>query len=224
MADESTHVATGEKRRGRPSSASGAATRQRIVIAAQERFGELGYRGLSVERLARDLDVDARSIYHYFPSKRALFQAASVDALEVYSSQVATRVLVHEDLRGRLHAFVDLYRWLFRERRHLLSFLSVMLVESVTDARTLAPPGAAGSGAVGGDLTRVGQALQAANLLLAEQAVERGELSPDIGGASAAALLEMFGMGLGMASLDPAAPFLSVLDALDLLVDGTLLT
>ena len=221
MADAHRTEGAGGRRRGRPAASTGTTTRQRILEAAQRHFGELGYRGMAVEQLARDLELDARAIYHYFPSKRALFQAASEAAFDLYGAEVAVRVLVHQDLRSRLHAFVDLYRSLFLEHRHLLSFLSVVVVESVAAGQDGGP---AGDRFHVEDLTDHGAPVVAMNMLLVDQAIERGELAGDIGAGAAVALLQMIGMGLGLASLGVDPPFLAMLDALDRLIDGNLLT
>ncbi len=213
------------RRRGRPAASAGTATRQRILDAAQRSFGQLGYRGLAVEQLARDLGLDARAIYHYFPSKAALFQAASQAAFEIYGSEVAARVLVHDDLRSRLHAFVALYRSLFVEHRHLLSFISVVVVESVaTEQRGDGGDGGGDRPAHVADLATHGAPVVAMNTLLVDQAIDRGELVGEVGAEAAVALLQMVGMGLGLASLGNDPPFLPMLDALDRLIDGTLLS
>lgn len=209
----------GRRRRGRPAASTGAATRQRIIDAAQRRFGERGYRGLVVEQLARDLGLDARAIYHYFPSKRALFQAASDAAFDLYGAEVASRVLVHEDLLGRLHAFVALYRSLFVEHRHLLSFISVVVVEAVAAERE---GGGDGDTIDVAGLSEHAAPVVAMNALLVDQAIGRGELAGDVGADAAVALLQMIGMGIGLASLGVDPPFLAMLDALDRLIDGTL--
>lgn len=219
---------TGSRRRGRPTASSGTDTRQRILDTAQRRFGDLGYRGLSVEQLARDLGLDGRAIYHYFPSKQALFQAAAESALQVYADGIRSRVLVHDDLRGRLHAFVDLYRSLFSERRFLLAFISMVMIEGITAAGG-ADPQAAGGDAGGASVDTAGLSAVAApvlalNGLVVDQATARGELAASVDGGAAAALIRTVGMGLGLASLDAETPFLPMLDVLDLLIDGTLLT
>ncbi len=225
MADaEPSQPPGGHRRRGRPPASAGPGTRERILAAAQRRFGELGYSGLSVEQLARELGLAARSIYHYFPSKRALFRAATDAVFDDYVAAVAARVLVPGDLRRRLHGFVDLYRNLYAERPHVLPFIAVVMLEGIAasrDARRGEPPDQGAFGAE--DLAAIGSAALAMNRLLVDQAVESGELSRSIGSDAAAALLQTVGMGLGLASLDPDVPFLPMLDALDLLIDGTLL-
>lgn len=54
----------------------GERTRQTILEAAIERFGEDGYRATSVARIARDAGVGGTVPYAYFADKEALFLAA----------------------------------------------------------------------------------------------------------------------------------------------------
>lgn len=212
------------RRRGRPAASSGAETRRRILTAAQRGFGQMGYRGLAVEQVAREVGIDARGIYHYFPSKRALYGAACEAAFEDYLSDVESLVFVHDDLRGRLHGFVNLYRTLFRGKRHLLSFISVVMVESIVpDGSVSTGEPSNPGGALVEDLTVIGAPILAMNRLLVDQAIARHELRPSVDGEGAMTLLHVVGMGLGLASLGPDMSFLPMLDALDHLIDGTLL-
>ncbi|MGH2919651.1 MAG: TetR/AcrR family transcriptional regulator [Solirubrobacteraceae bacterium] len=45
-------------------------------------FAEHGYDGLSMSQLAREAKISKALLYHYFPSKRLLFEAALADAAE----------------------------------------------------------------------------------------------------------------------------------------------
>lgn len=60
---------------GRPAGATGDKTRQRIVEKAIETFAALGFAGASVRDIARRARIRVSSLYHYFPSKEALYQA-----------------------------------------------------------------------------------------------------------------------------------------------------
>jgi AcrR family transcriptional regulator len=47
-----------------------------LLERATQLFGEHGYDGLSMARLAREANISKALLYHYFPSKRRLFEAA----------------------------------------------------------------------------------------------------------------------------------------------------
>jgi AcrR family transcriptional regulator len=54
--------------------------RAQLLARATELFGEYGYDELSMARIAREAGISKPLLYHYFPSKRALFAAALTDA------------------------------------------------------------------------------------------------------------------------------------------------
>jgi AcrR family transcriptional regulator len=57
-----------------------AQTRAALVAAGRRMFGEHGFRGTSVEDLAREARVTTGALYHHFPTKTALFEAVFVQA------------------------------------------------------------------------------------------------------------------------------------------------
>jgi len=59
----------------RPRNADGQRTRQAILDAALDLFGERGFFGTSLRDVARVVGVRESALYNYFPSKDALFQA-----------------------------------------------------------------------------------------------------------------------------------------------------
>lgn len=58
---------------GRPLSKRGLDTRRRLLDAAEQIFGELGYHDASVVKLAETAGVAAGTFYLYFDSKKAIF-------------------------------------------------------------------------------------------------------------------------------------------------------
>ena len=52
-----------------------AQTRDALVGAGRELFGQKGFRQTSVEDLARAARVTTGALYHHFPTKTALFEA-----------------------------------------------------------------------------------------------------------------------------------------------------
>jgi AcrR family transcriptional regulator len=64
-----------------------AQTRAALVAAGRRLFGENGFRGTSVEDLAREARVTTGALYHHFPTKTALFEAVFVHAhMEIMSA------------------------------------------------------------------------------------------------------------------------------------------
>ena len=50
--------------------------RELLLARATELFARHGYEGLSMSQLAREAQISKALLYHYFPGKRALFEAA----------------------------------------------------------------------------------------------------------------------------------------------------
>jgi AcrR family transcriptional regulator len=53
----------------------GEGTRERLLVAARELFGERGYEGTSIEAVLARAGVKRGALYHHFESKQALFDA-----------------------------------------------------------------------------------------------------------------------------------------------------
>jgi AcrR family transcriptional regulator len=84
---------------GRPLSKRGLDTRRRLLDAAEQVFGELGYHDASVVKLAEVAGVAGGTFYLYFESKKAVFDELVRDlnrrvrhAMKEGSSQGATRL------------------------------------------------------------------------------------------------------------------------------------
>ncbi|WP_156624018.1 TetR/AcrR family transcriptional regulator, partial [Mycobacterium sp. 852002-40037_SCH5390672] len=61
---------------GRPVGADGEQTRARIITAAMRCVAEAGYARATIREIARAADMTSGSLYHYFPNKSALLEAA----------------------------------------------------------------------------------------------------------------------------------------------------
>ena len=60
---------------GRPAGQTGDRTRERLIQKGLEAFAALGFAGTSVREIARRSRIRVSSLYHYFASKDALYQA-----------------------------------------------------------------------------------------------------------------------------------------------------
>jgi AcrR family transcriptional regulator len=56
--------------------------RELLLTRATELFAQHGYEGLSMSQLAREAQISKALLYHYFPSKRRLFEAALEEGAE----------------------------------------------------------------------------------------------------------------------------------------------
>ena len=110
--------------------------RAQVLAHATELFGAYGYDELSMARIAREAGISKALLYHYFPSKRALFAAALADAAVELTAMTqpdpaATPVA---QLTHALSAFlgrVDAHREAYAK---LLRSLAVAEVREIVDA------------------------------------------------------------------------------------------
>lgn len=216
--------ATG-RRRGRPVDHDSETTKATILAVAQQVFGTVGFAGASMERIATAAGLTVRAIYHYFPSKRALFDAATEDALERFGAGVLEHVFVHERLIDRVHGYLEVFRSLHRDQPDVVPFIGMVLVDGISRADDSdASDTDAGDGAAdpGNGIATAGDALQELIGTLVDDAIRRGEVSSAVDRDGAVTLLVMVGRGLCLSALSDAPTFAAMLDELERLVDGTL--
>lgn len=204
-------AAGGGVRRGRPPAQSSEDTFERILRASRQCFSRSGYDRTSIADIAKEAGVTPRALYHYVASKRDLFAAAADAALRRFGAEVTARVLVHDDARSRLRAYIDVFRALHREDPSLVAFVSLSALESRWNPDLPDP------------LDDVMDQLEMANRWLIDEAIEHGELADGIDPAGATALLEVFGAGLTLlAGGDRDADYPAMLDVMERLLDGDL--
>lgn len=102
------------RRPGRPVHSSGARVdgRLRLLEAAVEQFGHLGYEAVSLRALADKAGLDAALVVHHFGSKQQLWRAA-VDAVAArYQPQLAVLEELLQapgPLQQRVHDVIDFF-------------------------------------------------------------------------------------------------------------------
>lgn len=202
------------KRRGRPVGPRSDESRLLILATAQRLFGEAGFGGASMERIAQASGRTVRAVYHYFPSKRALFRAATQQALERFGREVRAKVFVHEHVDDRVRGYLAVYRGLHSTDPHVVPFIGMVLVDAIATPDTNADP----------DVVEAGAALRAFLGILVDDAIARGEVHPSVDREGTITLLAMLGRGLSLTALSDADSFAPMLDALERLLDGALFT
>lgn len=84
--------------------ARGAATRERIVQAARELFGEHGYEQTSIEDVLRASGVARGALYHHFPGKTALFDAVLEQVVAELAATASTEARAGDETLENLRA------------------------------------------------------------------------------------------------------------------------
>jgi AcrR family transcriptional regulator len=126
----------------RPTGADAAATRNRIVLAARQAFGEFGRRETSLRYIAKEAGVALATIVHHYPSKDDLYDAcieamfADFDAFQpIYHRLVADTPLMELDVGERVAQLTRLgFRFFLAHRTQVKLLRRWQLDKDVLDA------------------------------------------------------------------------------------------
>lgn len=108
-----------------------AQTRESLIRAGRELFGQKGFRQTSVEDLARAARVTTGALYHHFPTKTALFEAVFE---RVHTELMAMSMAAAQDATDELDVLA----------RGLETFLDAMLEPDIQRILILDGPGVLG--------------------------------------------------------------------------------
>jgi len=82
---------------------NGDSTRKRIVIAARRSFFANGFRGVSMDDLARELGMSKRTLYEHFSSKTALVEAAILNKFKDIDAELEQITSAPSEFPDTLH-------------------------------------------------------------------------------------------------------------------------
>lgn len=127
-----------DRRAGRsPQRAQAEATRERILAAAVELFGERGFATTGIEALCQRANVVRTAIYWHFGSKEGLLVPVLERAASEWVEEIQKSVYLEGDPLARLDRFIVSLRDLVVLRPNLVRLLlSVALERSDQDAAT----------------------------------------------------------------------------------------
>ena len=83
--------------------------RQAILAAARAVMREQGVAALSLREVARRVRLQAPSLYAYFPSKAALYDALFLETIRRYRADRDRAIAAHPTFWGQLHARLEAY-------------------------------------------------------------------------------------------------------------------
>ena len=90
--------------------------RKRLLAQCFDLFARRGYSALTMRQIAEALDVSTGTLYHYFPTKEALFQQLVEEVTQQTLFEAASQVQPHATLEERLKA---LFRFLAEHEEDL---------------------------------------------------------------------------------------------------------
>jgi AcrR family transcriptional regulator len=82
----------------------GAATRERLIAAARELFGQRGYENTPIEAVLEASGVARGALYHHFASKAALFDAVAEEVFVEIAERTDQAAKGHSDPLERIRA------------------------------------------------------------------------------------------------------------------------
>lgn len=84
-------------------------TADKILMAAEELLGELGYDGTSVRDIAKRAGVNKALVFYHFNSKAELFERVLDRYYEAHLTALETGFRSQGSIRERLHTMIDVY-------------------------------------------------------------------------------------------------------------------
>jgi TetR/AcrR family transcriptional regulator, repressor for uid operon len=203
---------TASRRPGRPPAAKADATRKRILHAARQVFSERGYEGATFQAIAVRADLTRPAINHYFSSKRLLYREVVNQTSKLVVAASIERANLENTLMGRLTAFISAAVRANSENPSASAFLITNVLESQRHPELSAAEN---------DTVRISREFL---VRAVSDAIERGELAPDI---DASALVEtllvvLCGVGFYAGYVRSYEEMLAVTDVLRQLLEGAL--
>jgi AcrR family transcriptional regulator len=108
------------RRPGRPAGANGDRTRERILVAAVETFARTGLAGTSVRDIAKQARIRVSTLYHYYPSKEALYHAVQEHVHQQVRELVVTALGHGRDFKDTAAVAIrELFDFFLRNRAYV---------------------------------------------------------------------------------------------------------
>ena len=106
-----------------------------IMQAAERLFGEKGYRGVSIEEIAKAAGVSKGLVLYHFTSKKALLERILRDGMTTVLTGIETSTQSRESVRIKLRAVVEVHLSMLHSRPYLLriAFFEGVFGEEIKD-------------------------------------------------------------------------------------------
>ena len=197
---------------GRPVGSRGEDTRRRIIAAAMQCVAERGYARATIREIARTADITSGSLYHYFPNKAEIVKASYLEVSEATMPQLAAAAAQAEGVVDKLVAVIDQGSQIMQDYPYAVPFDRAIRAPGVDDAA----------------LPKISESIFAALGHIVEgviqQAHHEGELNPTVTSAGATNAVFAVLRGLYDSGLSSPNEFHDTVQAMRLLLRGSLLS
>lgn len=112
--------------------------RAEILIAAQKVFASKGYDATRMEEIAKAARLAKGTLYRYFKSKDAVYQATVQGALDKLAEVTDTHVQAASDFAGKLTAFISVRIAFWHEHQQLYRIILSINRQGVHRKRSIA--------------------------------------------------------------------------------------
>jgi AcrR family transcriptional regulator len=155
------------------------------LIEARRSFATHGYAATTNKKLAQSVGITTAAIYHYFPSKTEMYVAVFADVQELVCKTIEASISPDAEISENISNMVDSLALLTVREPAVVAF-----VMSVSSEAHRHPEVLKAVLPVSGGIGRI-------LLQMCEQAIERGELNPNISAQSLEDMLTVILSGLG---------------------------
>ena len=169
---------------GRPIGCEGADTRNRLLVEARRSFATEGFDATTNKSLAKAAGITTAAIYHYFPSKVDMYVAVFMDVQSLVCKTIQDSVSADREITENISSMVDALATLTRREPAVVSFVLSVSAEAHRHPELMKA------------VLPIGNQIGRILLTIAESAVERGEVNPEISARSLEDMLMVVLAGL----------------------------
>jgi AcrR family transcriptional regulator len=181
------------------------------MAAAMQCVAERGYARATIREIARTADITSGSLYHYFPNKAEIVKGTYLEVSEATMPRLATAAEQAKGVVDKLVAVIDVGSQIMQDYPYAIPFDRAIRAPGVDDAA----------------LPKISEGIFAAlgNIIegVIQQAQRDGELNPTVTAAGATNAVFALLRGLYDSGLASPAEFHETVQAIRLLMQGSLL-
>lgn len=131
--DGASSSLTPKRSAGRPTDGNSALTNQGIVRAAIRQFAAKGFVRASLREVGVDAGVTNGTVYHHYPTKESLYNAAYVSAVDELYARFTLAVEGEGDLLNKIDRILEAIQAIHEDAPYLLNFVLRAWVEQAED-------------------------------------------------------------------------------------------